>query len=286
MTIPTQTGPYQAPSADDFLFGNGPSRKGRSMRYPMIGTTNSGVICDTPRTEQQRDPDTGDLKFWAPRQGQEIGDPIWQLVVPVQVDLQSNPHLRSQEVAEANNGEDDGVRYFYLSGSKDPASMSSLSAVGVAVRNAGAKGLQIGGRLTVSYVQDMPKRPGASAVSKNPHGYVAQYESPANTMLSQVGAPAQQAQQYQAPAQQYQAPVAQQPVAQAAYQQPQVNYDQTGGAPQNGAQQAAPAAAAGQSREAMIAAEFSHLPENQLRGLLASGLPIETLRTMNIQASS
>ena len=60
MTVPTQTGPYQAPDANDFLFGNGPSRKGRSMRYPQIGTTNSGVICDLPRTEQQRDPERGD----------------------------------------------------------------------------------------------------------------------------------------------------------------------------------------------------------------------------------
>lgn len=286
MTAPTQQ--YGAngaaplpPSAEDFMFGGGVSRKGRSMKFPMIGTTNSGTICDTPRTEQQRDPETGDLKFWPPRQGQTIGDPVYQVVVPVQVDLAASPALRSQEVIEAA-GEDDGVRYFYFSGSKDPASMSSLSAVAAAVQSAGAKKLEVGGRLTITYVRDMPKRPGASAVSKPPKGYVAEYAPPAQVMLEPAAVrtgtvvpdPALAAQTQNAGLNQF-ATTAQQQVAQPVAQAP---------AQQAVPEVTAPAQPVGETREQIIAREFGHLPVPQLNGLIASGMPIETLREMGRQA--
>lgn len=162
MTTP-QTAP---PSLDDFLLGGGESRKGRSLSFKQMGTTHTGTICAAPEIRQQRDPDDGSPKTW------DNGDPMWQIVVPMQTTL------RSAEVDD-----DDGVRFLYVSGSRKPESRSMHVAVADAVRAAGASGLEVGGQLTISYVADGPKRPGASAVSNPPKQYSAQYVPAANAAL-------------------------------------------------------------------------------------------------------
>lgn len=121
----TQT-PYTAPSADDFLLGGSVP----SAKFPIVGTTVSGRITERPTVEQQRDYTTGELKFW------DDGKPQQQLVVTVSTDL------RDPEVQD-----DDGSRRFYVKG-------SMKNAVAQAVRSSGARGLEVGGVLTITYSGD------------------------------------------------------------------------------------------------------------------------------------
>lgn len=161
----------QAPSANDFLLGGG-SRKNRSMTFPTIGTVRTGVITEVPEVRQQNDPDTNQPKTW------DNGDPVWQIVVTVATDE------RSPEIEN-----DDGIRYFYIAGSKRPESLSMHVAVANAVRAAGVEGLEVGGRLTIKYIGDGPKSPNAPRVAKAPKQYSATYVSAANVALGVAGAP-------------------------------------------------------------------------------------------------
>ncbi|MGW9437765.1 hypothetical protein [Streptomyces sp. NPDC055607] len=123
MTVPTQ---HQVPSADDFLMGGGVP----SAKFPVLGTTVSGRITERPTVEQQRDFTTGELKFW------DDGKPQMQLVVT----------LATAERDPADP-EDDGTRRLYIKG-------QMKSAVASAVRATGARGLEVGGTLTVTYSRD------------------------------------------------------------------------------------------------------------------------------------
>lgn len=192
MTAPHDTQTATPPTMEDFLLGGGESRKGRSLSFKTIGTTHTGTITAAPEVRQQRDPDDGSLKTW------DNGDPVWQIVVPIQTTL------RSAEVED-----DDGMRYLYVSGSKKPESRSMHVAVADAVRAAGAKGLEVGGQLTITYTADGPKKPGASVVRNAPKQYQASYVPAANAALmggSETGGNAAQAaapqQQAAVPAQQ------------------------------------------------------------------------------------
>lgn len=127
MTVPTQ-----APSADDFLMGGGVT----SAKFPTIGTTVTGRITERPTVEQQKDYTTGEAKFW------DDGSPQMQLVVT----------LATAERDPANP-DDDGARRVYVKG-------QMKTAVAQAVRTAGARGLEVGGVLTVTYARD--------GVAKNP----------------------------------------------------------------------------------------------------------------------
>lgn len=126
MTTPQQ---YQAPSADDFLMGGGVP----SAKFPAIGHTVSGRITERPIVEQQRDYTTGDLKFW------DDGKPQMQLVVT----LATNER-------DPENPEDDGTRRLYVKG-------QMKNVVASAVRATGARGLEVGGTLTVTYARDGQK---------------------------------------------------------------------------------------------------------------------------------
>lgn len=123
MTVPTQ---HQVPSADDFLMGGGVT----SAKFPTIGHTVTGRITERPTVEQQKDYTTGEAKFW------DDGSPQMQLVVT----------LATTERDPANP-EDDGARRLYVKG-------QMKTAVAQAVRAAGARGLEVGGVLTVVYVRD------------------------------------------------------------------------------------------------------------------------------------
>lgn len=139
-------------TADAFLLGGG----GKSAKFETVGATVTGTIANPPQVRQQTDMTTGSPLTW------DNGDPKMQLVVQLQT-------------AERVDSDDDGIRNLYVKGSKDPASKSLHAAVAGAVQAAGAKGLEVGGTLTVQYVGD--------GVSKTrgfnpPKQYAATYKSP------------------------------------------------------------------------------------------------------------
>lgn len=142
MTTPQQ---HQAPNADDFLMGGGGAP---TAKFPTPGTTVSGRITQKPTVEQQRDIKTGDPKFWSD------GNPMMQLVVTVQTELR-DPTI----------DEDDGRRRLFVKG-------VMKNAIADAVRNAGARGLEVGGTLAVTYTHDgVAKERGMSP----PKQYTATY---------------------------------------------------------------------------------------------------------------
>ena len=158
------------PSADDFLMGESVP----SAKFPAIGATVSGTICEPPVVQQQRDYTTGELKFWSD------GNPMMQLVVTLQT-------------GERDPGivDDDGRRRVYVRG-------QLKRAVQRAVKTAGAPGLAVGGQLTVTYARDgQPTNPRFNP----PKEYTAVYAPPAagatepTTSPTASAAPTQQAAQ-------------------------------------------------------------------------------------------
>lgn len=184
-----------APSANDFLLGSGV----KSASFLNIGDSHIGTITKEPSVVQERDPQTKELKYWA-----KTNEPKWQLVVTIQTQERDpqNPH-------------DDGLRGIYASGKKK-------AAIADAVRASGAKGLEVGGTLQVTYIGDAPLEQGQLRASKL---YTAQYARP-QFPVDQNPTQAGQAQPYQ------QQPVQQQ-VQQPQFQQPQ----QAQGFPQQQQQQ-------------------------------------------------
>lgn len=118
---------------DDFLLGGG----GKSAKFETVGAKITGTITVRPELRQQTDMVSGLPETW------DGGDPKMQLVVSLQTDER-----------DPEDPDDDGVRKVYVKGSKKPESKSLHAAIAQAVREAGAKGLEIGGRLTVTYVGD------------------------------------------------------------------------------------------------------------------------------------
>lgn len=166
MSTPTQQ--HTTPSAEDFLLGGSVP----SAKFPVPGTTVVGRITERPPVEQQRDYTTGEAKFW------EDGKPQMQLVVTLATEL------RDPEIQD-----DDGTRRVYVKG-------QMKNAVAQAVRAAGAKGLEVGGVLSVTYARDgVAKNPRFNA----PKEYTAQYVAAAAAELNTPDpGVAQQPAQYQA----------------------------------------------------------------------------------------
>lgn len=112
--------------ANDFLMAGGiPSAK-----FPTVGTTVGGTIVRQPELRQQTDITTGKPKFW------DDGSPRQQIVVQLAT-AERDPSI----------ADDDGERAIYVKG-------NLTKAVREAVRKAGAKGLEVGGHLSVTYVAD------------------------------------------------------------------------------------------------------------------------------------
>lgn len=150
MSIPTQ---HQVPSADDFLMGGGVT----SAKFPTIGTTVAGRITERPTVEQQKDFTTGEAKFW------DDGKPQMQLVVTV-----------ATNDIDPSNPDDDGARRIYVKG-------QMKNAVAQAVRTAGARGLEVGGILSVTYSADgVAKNPRFNA----PKNFTAHYTPAATVALN------------------------------------------------------------------------------------------------------
>ncbi|MET8297428.1 hypothetical protein ABZW02_25720 [Streptomyces sp. NPDC005180] len=130
MTTPQQ--PYQGPSADDFLMGGVGAP---SASFLTVGTTVSGRITERPTVQQQRDMKTGENKFWPD------GNPMMQLVVTVQTD----------ERDPSTFTDDDGRRRLFVKN-------QMKSAVADAVRATGARGLEVGGVLSITFTHELPPK--------------------------------------------------------------------------------------------------------------------------------
>ncbi len=171
-------------AADEFLFGGGvPSAFGKD---DPIGKTVTGQILST-QVKQQTDLQTGKPETW------DNGDPKMQLVVTIQT------ALRDPQVTD-----DDGRRSLYIKGSKKAGSQSPHDAVVTAVRNAGARSLEVGGTLTMRLVGTEPS---STRGFNDRKLYEAQYvaPNPSGGFLG-VEQPQQQAPAYAPPAQGYQPP--------------------------------------------------------------------------------
>lgn len=143
--------------ANSLLMGGGI----KSAEFPekQYGTTVGGLIVRAPEVRQQTDFDDGSPKFFP------NGDPMMQIVVHVQTDLR-----------DPANPLDDGVRAFYLKS-------QMMQVVRDAVKLAGAKGLDIGGHLAITYLRDEPNSRGRGKPKKV---YSAVYRMPAAQAANDV----------------------------------------------------------------------------------------------------
>jgi hypothetical protein len=129
-----------------FLMGGGV----KSAAFPTVGTAVSGRIVRAPEVRQQTTPEGQPKTF-------DNGDPMMQLIVQIATDER-----------DPQNVEDDGVRGVYIKS-------NMLNAVRDAVRKTGAKGLEVGGTLTVTYIGDGEKKRAAHSAPKL---YTASYAPP------------------------------------------------------------------------------------------------------------
>lgn len=151
--------------ANDLLMGGGLA----SAKFPTIGTSITGRLVRNPEARQQTHIETGEPLTFA------NGDPRMQIVVSLATDER-----------DPDNEDDDGERALYIKG-------NMLAAVRDAVRKAGAKGLEVGGTLTVTYVGDGERK---NRAFNAPKLYAAVYVLPsaqaANETLMSTSAPQQQ----------------------------------------------------------------------------------------------
>lgn len=145
------------PTADDFLMGSGV----KSAKFETIGAAATGTIAQPPDVQQQRDFDSGEPKFWSDSK------PMLQLRVVLNT-TQRDP----------GDPEDDGQRAVYVKGQMQ-------KAVQQAVRSSGAKGLEVGGTLTVTFISEEPNSRGRGNPKKV---YSAAYRAP--DVLAAVAEPA------------------------------------------------------------------------------------------------
>jgi hypothetical protein len=123
-----------------------------SAQFPAPGTTVSGRVVRIGEPMQQRDMKDHQPKTW------DDGQPMMMLPVDV-----------ATEQRDPTVPDDDGVRCIYIRG-------QMLKSIRTAVRAAGARGLELGGILSVTYVRDgISKQRGFNP----PKEYAATYIPPA-----------------------------------------------------------------------------------------------------------
>jgi len=137
-------------SAQNFLMSGGVKGalfiKGQPVR---------GRITEEPEVRQQTDFKTKELKFF------KSGDPMMQLIVTVATDQR-----------DADNPADDGTRGFYVKN-------QLTKTVRDAVRAAGARGLEVGGELTLTWVSGGPRYEGdQNWATESPKVFAATYVKP------------------------------------------------------------------------------------------------------------
>lgn len=130
--------------ANDYLMGGGV----KSAKFDKPGAKVGGTIARKPELQQQRDFDSGKPLTW------DDGSPRQQIKVVLATD-------------ERDDDDDNGERGLYLKG-------GLLKAVQAAVKAAGAKGLEVGGKLAVKYTKDGERK----GKLNPPKLYVAKYEAP------------------------------------------------------------------------------------------------------------
>lgn len=116
-------------TANEILMGGGVT----SAKFENPGDSITGTIDVEPVARQQTDFTTGESLTWP------NGDPRMQVVVTLATS-QRDPSVE----------DDDGLRAVYVKGK------SLTAAVREAIRKVGAKGLEKGGQLTVTYTGDGP----------------------------------------------------------------------------------------------------------------------------------
>lgn len=126
---------------DDFLMAGG----GVTAKFPKIGHSYTGIVL-SKRSEQRRSyDDPSKLLFW------DDGNPKMQAIVELQTNAQGtfDRNGNPEDVED-----DDGKRSLYVKGQMQ-------RAIRDAVRKANASTLEVGGKLTITYVgtgkQDNPK---------------------------------------------------------------------------------------------------------------------------------
>jgi hypothetical protein len=122
-----------------------------------VGYTVVGTITDPPKVEQMKKFQSDELDFWP------SGDPKMQIVVTIATDL--------RDPADAH---DDGKRRLHI-----PPRM--MGPVREAVRQTGAPGLEVGGRIAV-------RRTGGTGATGDPFQFAAEYARPAVDPGSLLGA--------------------------------------------------------------------------------------------------
>ncbi len=160
-------------SANEFLMGSGAA----SAKFETIGTECVGTIVKEPVVQQQTDITTGEPKYWSDGKPREQ----LQVVLATQQRDPSDPH-------------DDGHRALYVRG-------ELTKAVRAAIRASGAKGIEVGGTMTVTYTGNgQPPKPGFSGAKLFAVTYAPPLPQAANAFLgADQQAPAAPA--YQAPQQ-------------------------------------------------------------------------------------
>lgn len=134
----------------------------RGVKFTEPGEIVSGVIVAKPDVQQQRDFTTGEPKVYSD------GNPRLQIRVVIETDLR-----------DEDDEDDTGARALYLKGNLQ-------KAVAAAVRASGAKGLAVGGRLSIKYTGDgTPAQRGLNP----PKLYSAHYAPPEASTVP-VGEPA------------------------------------------------------------------------------------------------
>lgn len=150
------------PDANDFLMQGGTP----AAKFPDIGATIIGMITKPPKMRQVTDPATGEVKRW------QSGDPQMQIVIDLQTEL-NDPMVP----------DDNGERTLWCKG-------LMMNAVRDAVRRAGARGLEVGGVLQVTYTGDgEPTKKGF----RGPKLYAANYTPPSAAPVAVPEQPVQQA---------------------------------------------------------------------------------------------
>lgn len=148
--------------------------------FTQVGTTITGTISEEPHTQQQTDPQTGELKTW------QNGDPMLVLVVPLQTDLRNSQGLVTP-VAD-----DDGSRTVWV------GSQGMRKAIQSALKASGATGLDMGGQLTVTYIGDAER----TNPKLNPPKIFSAHYVPPNPSQQYFTDPGSDAQYAQSPGQQ------------------------------------------------------------------------------------
>lgn len=151
------------PTADAFLTGGSSSAK-----FEHVGDTITGMICEPPIVQQQTDFTTGAPQFWPD------GNAKVQLAITLQT-----------EDRDASETDDDGRRRLYVKN-------QMRQAVVEALRKTGAKTLEVGGTLTITYTADgVAKQRGFNP----PKQYQASYiPATAGEQAAFLGEPAQASQ--------------------------------------------------------------------------------------------